>query len=388
MLEIFTNGTCVMQREIIAKRIRQARERCGLSQQELANLMGWKSHASMVAIESGAQDVKTWELLKFATLLKVSPEVLYSEEIDELSGRPVILWRNKAADPALVQQEECEVLQHCEDYLLLLRLLNEPVSSLKQLPLEILDIAAVDVSWANLLAERMHRELNLGDYPAYLLHKRLEEDYGVLVMSTLLENGSAACHRADWGAAIVLNGKEVPWRSTYNLAHELFHLITWSSNLLSKVVNDEALFNKNEKLADAFAAALLMPQQMIDIDVRGNKLTYSFVVALARKYRVSTAAILWRLCYLRIVSRESVEQTLNDADFKKLDYATFKEAKQLVQPFDTRFLRLAYLAYEKGRLSEGRLAQMLRIKLRDLNQFLTDRGLCFTDDKEIEADTD
>lgn len=31
---------------------------------------------------------------------------------------------------------------------------------------------------------------------------------------------------------------------------------------------------------------------------------------------------------------------------------------------------------------------MLRIKLRDLNQFLTDRGLCFTDDKEIEADTD
>ena len=68
-------------RDVIAKRIREARERCGLSQQELANLMGWKSHASVAAIERGNQDVKTWEILKFAAIMKVSPESLYSEGI-------------------------------------------------------------------------------------------------------------------------------------------------------------------------------------------------------------------------------------------------------------------------------------------------------------------
>ena len=128
-----------------------------------------------------------------------------------------------------------------------------------------------------------------------------------------------------------------------------------------------------------------MPQQMIDIDVRGNKLTYSFVVALARKYRVSTSAMLWRLSYLRIISRKSVEIALADDDFKQLDHATFKDALQETPPFDNRFLRLAYLAHEKGKLSKGRLAQMLGVKLRDVGQYLADRGLYLTNDKEIET---
>ncbi len=161
--------------------------------------------------------------------------------------------------------------------------------------------------------------------------------------------------------------------------------IVRNPRLIEQVHADEALFIKNEKLADAFAAALLMPQQMIDIDVRGKKLTYSFVVALARKYRVSTIAMLWRLCYLRIISRESVDLALADEDFKQLDHATFKDALQSSHPFDNRFLRLAYLAHEKGRLSKGRLAQMLNVKLLDVNQYLVDRGLYLTDDKEIET---
>jgi len=65
-------------RHIIAKRIKEARESLGLSQQELATLMGWKSHSSIVAIEQG-QEIKAWELLKFAQVLRVLPESLYSE---------------------------------------------------------------------------------------------------------------------------------------------------------------------------------------------------------------------------------------------------------------------------------------------------------------------
>ena len=96
-------------------------------------------------------------------------------------------------------------------------------------------LTTIDAAWANLLAERMHRDLNLGDYPASLLAQRLEEDYGVLIMSSHIENGSAACCRAEWGAAIVLNGKEVPWRQTFNLAHELFHLVTWNPKLIDQI---------------------------------------------------------------------------------------------------------------------------------------------------------
>jgi|GEM_PF-6399037 Zn-dependent peptidase ImmA (M78 family) len=95
--------------------------------------------------------------------------------------------------------------------------------------------------------------------------------------------------------------KEARWRQIFNVAHELFHLISWSELLISQIQSNENLFHKNEKLADAFADALLMPQQMIDLDVRGNKLTYSFIVALASKYQVSKQAMLLRLRYLKFI---------------------------------------------------------------------------------------
>ena len=87
-----------MKREVIAKRIKEARERYSLSQQELANLMGWKSHTSLVAIENGKQDIKTWELLKFAKILKISPESLYLEE-PIVFDSPVIFWRKEGRKP-------------------------------------------------------------------------------------------------------------------------------------------------------------------------------------------------------------------------------------------------------------------------------------------------
>jgi len=373
-----------MRPNVIARRIKEARELCSLTQQELALLMGWKSHASLVAIEKGEQEVKTWELLKFADIFKVPPESLYREE-SEVPPRPLILWRKKSGSGAAVLHEELLAIQHCRDYRLIERLVGVSPAATKQLPREECDIQSVEVDWANSLADKVHRELRLGDYPAELLAKCLEEDYGVLLMYRPLENGSAACCREDVGSAIVLNEKEVPWRQVFNLAHELFHLITWSSLLIEKIQQDEGLFNKNERLAEAFAAALLMPQQMIDLDVRGQKLTYSLIVALARKYRVSAPAIVWRLRHLRFISSDAVKNVLSDKDFIQLNRSTFKEALETAPPVSNRFLRLAYLAYENGRLSKGRLAQMLGVNLRDVESYLSEKGLYLTNDKEIET---
>lgn len=373
-----------MEQKNIAKKIKEARERCNLSQQDLANLMGWKSHTSIVAIENGTQDIKTWELLKLAGILKVSPESLYREDDLELAASPIILWRKKAEDPNAVSYEERTINQHYQDYQLVEKLTNLPSSS-KQLPLEACDITSVDIDWSNRLADKIHRELRLGDYPADSLANCLEEDYGVLLLSRPLNNGSAACCRNESGAIIVLNETEVPWRQGFNLAHELFHLITWSPSLIEKIQSDKDLFRKNEKLADAFAAALLMPSQMIDLDIRGNKITYSLIVALAMKYHVSKQAMLWRLCYLRVINHKAVKKAIEDKEFKDLDRSIFKQAFKSVKPLGNRFLRLAYLAYEKGRLSKSRLAQMIGVKLREVDEYLSEKGFYLTNDKEIET---
>ncbi len=376
-----------MNNQEIARRVREIREQRGLSQQELAHLMGWKSHASIVAIENGEQSIKMQELLKLATILNVSPEVFYSETSITYSQRPVILWRKKAIDPKIALKEEYNLIEYYQNYRFVERLVDTSSPSIKTLPRESCNISSATVDWANQLAEKIHREFRLGDYPAALLTKCLEEEYGVLLISRPLEDGSAACYREEDGSVVMFNEKEVRWRQTFTLAHELFHLITWDTSLISQIQSNEELFHKNEKLADAFAAALLMPLQMIGLDVRGNKLTYSFIVALAGKYQVSKQAMLLRLRYLRLIDQQAVDQALADSEFSQLDHDTFKLAFASIPPFGNRFIRLAYLAYEKGRLSKARLAKMLSVKLRDLDQYLAEKGLYLTNDKEIKGVT-
>lgn len=370
---------------IVAQRIKEAREARGLNQSQLAQRLGWKSHASIVALEQGQKDLKMWELLKIAEVLGISPESLYSENPIATLIAPSILWRQRGKDPEAIRHEEQLIFQYCEDYRLLEQLIELPYTSTRQLPERPLDIEKGDLEWANRLADELYRELNLGDYPAEVLARRLEDDFGVILLQRPLENGAAACSRRENNIVILMNENDIPWRQVFSLAHELFHIITWNTSLLQKIHDNASLFTKNEQLADAFAAALLMPQQMIERDLYKKKLTYSIIVAMARQYGVSTTAMLWRLCHLRFLTSETVNLTLADNEFKKLDKATYKEAFKLTSLFCNKFLRLAYLVFESGRLSKARLARMLGVNLRDLEKHLSIHGFELTNDKEIIA---
>jgi len=371
-----------MDNQNIPRRIREIREQHALSQQELADLMGWKSHASIVAIENGEKNVKIQELLKLSSILSTPLESFFSET-SSTSERPTILWRKKAADSKIVLREEYNLIEYYKNYQLVERLSQTKSLSTKYLPKKTFDIHSDQYKWVNQLAESIHKDFHLGDYPAESLIKCLEEEYGVLLISRPLEEGSAACYRDESGSVIILNEKEVRWRQIFSLAHELFHLITWNEELISKIQSDETLFNKNESLADAFAAALLMPQTMINHDVSESKLTYSFIIALAGKYQVSKQAMLWRLHHLRFITKEEVQLALKDPEFLKFDHEISKQVFTATSSLGNRFIRLAYLSYENGKLSKTKFARILKVKLRDLEQYLAEKGLFLTDDKEI-----
>lgn len=377
-----------MERALVAQRVKEAREERGLSQTELARRLGWKSHTSIVAIEQGSKDLKMWELLKLAEALSVSPESLYSEQPITALFSPQILWRAKVKGSEDIRREEQHIYQHCEDYRLLEKLVAQQTLPTRELPKRNFDIEEVGFDWANQLADDLCRELNLGDYPAEVLARRLEEDYGVILLTHPIESGSAACLRSGSDVVIVMNKDDAPWRQVFSLAHELFHIVTWSDSLIQNVQCNESFFQKNEQLADAFAGALLMPQQMIERDLHGQKLTYSIVVAMARKYGVSAEAMLWRLCHLRFLSSASVNATLKDNEFKELDRSTHKKAFESAPTLGKRFLRLAYLAFESGRISMTRLARMLGVNLRELENHLSTNGFKLTDDKEIASCVD
>ena len=70
--------------------------------------------------------------------------------------------------------------------------------------------------------------LNLGSRPALSLQKVMEQILQIKILFTQLsEFGSAASTvHPEFGAAIVVNSEEAPWRINFTLAHELFHIIT------------------------------------------------------------------------------------------------------------------------------------------------------------------
>lgn len=372
-------------RKVLGERIREARERLRLTQQELADRVGLSAHQIVSQIEKGEREVKAWELARIAEVLCRSVNELLAPE---LPPAPAVLWRDDPGGEAHVL--EAQFLRRCREYGLLERLLDlQPATPLPEFRV---DPSRISLQGADRLAQRTRETLGLGSRPATSLVKVLEGDYGVKIWyESLGEAGSAASAAGDFGHAILLNADHAPWRRNYSLAHELFHLITWHSAQPEPKLRDAQpeRWSQVEKAAQAFASTLLLPTDSVatefDSRVHDGRVSYADLVELARDFDVSTEALLWRLVRLGRLDEKEVQRVLNDPTFRKLDRQTMPDhwREPLIPP--ERFVRLAFLAYQKGKLSRTRLAGLLRTSLVDLEKTLARYGLQEAEDHEAAA---
>jgi Zn-dependent peptidase ImmA (M78 family) len=227
---------------------------------------------------------------------------------------------------------------------------------------------------ANRLGQRIWKILNLGNRPAYALVSLLENSYGIKIWyKNLGEDGSAASTIGDFGEGILVNSQEAPWRRNFSIAHELFHLITWDE-IEGNTSNDRI-----EKLANAFASALLLPKiplkEAFEPRVKNGKVENVDLVEVARQFDVSTQALCYRLITLGWTDRSQMEATLAEPSFKFLD-RTLRLGTWLQPPIiPERFVRLAFLAYQRGNLSRPRLAEYLNVSISELGDVLQEYGL-------------
>ena len=68
------------------KRIRQRREELGMTQDELANLMGYKSRSSINKIELGKSDIPQSKIKAFAKALQTTPEHIMGLDSDTIEN--------------------------------------------------------------------------------------------------------------------------------------------------------------------------------------------------------------------------------------------------------------------------------------------------------------
>ena len=173
-----------------------------------------------------------------------------------------------------------------------------------------------------------------------------------------------------------MNTTEAPWRRNFSFGHELFHLITWDSpNCSEPVVH---------KLANAFASSLLLPSDVVTPEferrLTPRGISLADLITLAREFEVSTEALLWRLVNLRLLDHDVVERVLTNDDFRNVDRTSMASSWWSPPPLPERFVRLAFLAYKKGKLSKAVLADYLGASLIDLKTRLLEYGLDETAD--------
>ncbi|MDO9509556.1 MAG: ImmA/IrrE family metallo-endopeptidase [Thermovirgaceae bacterium] len=163
------------------------------------------------------------------------------------------------------------------------------------------------------LAGRFRVKYQLNDLKVSLDLERLLEKMDILLFKKPLSEGiSGGFFKVDLERVILVNTTKTIGRQNFSIAHELYHA-EYSLDMKSVLCNTGSSLdtsgNEEEKKADMFASALLMPREGIDrniAEIQKEELETvkpETVVWLENIYKVSHLAMCWRLHNLDYIDR-------------------------------------------------------------------------------------
>lgn len=350
---------------MIGNRLKRAREARGLSLRELeAAIHGQVSAQAIGKYERDEMMPGSTILLAIAEALQVSPAYLLSERDIELTGVDF-----RKAPHAGVKEEravEASVLDQVDRYLELEELLPG---------VEQVWVASSDPSFqvrqiedAEQAADTLRRLWNLGIDPIPMMAELLE-DKGVKVIALELpENmsGSKAFVQRPGHPdvpVIVVNQGHSGERQRFTLAHELAHLVLRFSG------HRDA---DQEKAADRFAGAFLMPRDMMLRLLGPHRTSISLgeLAELKKLFKVSISSMVVRCAQLGIISKATYVRLWAQIKHLGWNSQSSNEPGMLKAEVPLRMERLCLRAVSEGAISESRAAELLGVSVRELDRRL------------------
>jgi Zn-dependent peptidase ImmA (M78 family)/predicted HTH domain antitoxin len=246
-------------------------------------------------------------------------------------------------------------------------------------------------SEAEELAKSFRREFQLGDCPAHGLLSTLEEICGVKVFHLEFQpTGTAASTFSEtFGPAILLNAHNCRWRRNHDLAHELFHLLTWRLFRESGQPEGQPTepTEREEDLATCFARHLLMPAEPLRtaVNARMNegKVRFEDLFDIAREFDVSIRSLLWHLHFLYGRSSSQADQTRDDIVRAETLAPLYEDRSQVPVPSrPARFHALAIKALRRGEISIGRCSEYLGLSRQQVMKYVEQEA---PDNEEIQV---
>ncbi|HDR9879696.1 MULTISPECIES: helix-turn-helix domain-containing protein [Burkholderia cepacia complex] len=354
-------------------RIRAARESAGMTQAQLSEALGFADRQTLSTIENGDRRVQAAELVRASQVLGHAIDWFIDPFV--VTGEARFSWRVAQTVPdALLDEFESRIGQLVGLMRHLKVALHGPSRALTPM-LRIPPHPTFEDAWA--WGEAVAQELELGTIPSEKLVDHIERklDISVLFIDAEVamdpkDISGAMCRLSDLGV-IVINRQESTVRRNFDVAHELFHALTWDAMPPDRRDPSDQPAGKRvpriEQLADNFAAAVLMPKATLDKLIPQEHLTdAAYLASVARELQVSTGALAYRL-----LNAKMIDKSICDA---LREVYTPKARTEMPKLLSASFATLLHDGIAHGHVSARKAAKALSMRLDQLAELMTEHG--------------
>ena len=362
-----------MTTHLFGARIKALRDERKLSQEEVARLFGFKDRQTVSAIETGTRRVTAEELV--LAVEKLGAPLEYFTDPFLLAGEGRFSWRQTDVEFSQLDQYE----RSAGRWIAAFRHLAPQVGRETPLMRRALGLSRYSrFEDAMQAGERFAAGFSPDAAPATRLADVMERKLGILVLMVDAIDGisSAACRLPELDAVLIARS-EVAGRRHFDLAHELFHILTWDAMPPEHSEGArETAGNRVEQLANNFAGALLMPAGLLDQAGDWSSLAEEDLIArlnsIADEFQVTSTALMWRLVALG---------KLKPAKARALPAAALRNNGRSIDDtdppalFSELFMEVIGLAIDAGLVSIRRIALLLDLTVEDLADVFAARGV-------------
>ena len=367
----------------IGRRLRLARENAGIRQDDAARFIGM-SRPTLVSIEKGVRRVRIEELQVLTRHYGISVNALLRREAVHTDLMPRFRKLRETDD-----KHAAEAIQLFND------LIRADVEMENVLGIERRRNYPPDrgINEGNVLtlAEKHAKELRawLGLGPGLItdIFSVIELGLGIRLYQRRLSSKSKVAglfiYDETVGACILLNANHPLPRRIQSAAHELGHF--YGTRSTPEVLEeDERFLPRDERYANAFGRALLTPAESFGESFRQlkeitGKTTRRLIILLSQQYNISRQACGLRLEELGLakkgtwdwfekngsITEDHVRKVLgemaNQPDPAKTDAD---------RPISHRMSLMAHVAWKRDLMSEGQLAELLRVGRVELRNII------------------
>ena len=348
---------------LISHRLRALREERNVTQSQLSAALGFNDRQTLSKIESVERRISAEELVRAAKFFDVPLD--YFTDPFRLDGEARFSWRRRSD----VERDKLEGFEFkAARWIALYRELakakgHKPTPVLPRVSLH--SKSSFEEAWA--VGEAIAQHFALGDVPSSRLLEAAE-NLGALVLyvDAIPEVSGAACQLSSlWPLNVILvNRNETAFRRSFDLAHELFHLLTWDALPPNHFESFAPSGHEKriEQLAENFAAAVLMPEFVLaeHLKRRQDAEIHSWLNATATTLVVSSISLKHRLSNAGLISRKE----LASIDETKLKNNGQKTSKCAPPPlFSRRFMETIQWGISEGEISVRRACAVLDMSI-------------------------